>query len=935
MKITNTFFFVTLILLIFLSFFSRSIIFPSDILNNLPSFSQDNWNSPKNSLLADPVFQFEPWRYFAKESIRKGEFPLWNNLNGKGVPFFANPQTAVLYPLNLLYYLFPSYVALNLIPLLKIFLLFFFSFLYFRSLKYKVSTSIVGSTAVAFSAFPFLWLLWPHTNVFILFPFLLFLTEKLYSSKKQFWWNIAIVFSYFIGVLGGHPETLAQVCLIHSIYIIWRFNVRFSKIKYILLSILSGFLMGAIQIIPFLEYLSKSTILQERSVGDILFKLPLISFVFNLFPFWLGAPHKQFYKPITDLTNFQEVSGGYTGFIVFLFVVLGLRSFKKNTFVKFWVYIALFCWFFAYAVWPIPVISDLSRLNLSANHRLIGFVGFSIVVLFTHFFDNITIANKNIIPRFLLNSLSIGVGILFFIIIFFGILNSKTKADMFILFISKYLFFIGVTTELFFILLNRIHAKIIRRYFILLITILILSQTFFLFYDYNPVLPGSTYYPQIELIKKLKTFPVGTFLEVGNPSIPPDTNIIYNFESAQNNDSMAVAEYQNEFNKAFPVKNMWKNVDEVNYDSLKKFGIQYVISDYNINLGSTIIQPNYDVVTHPILPASPISFSFYTKDLNLKQIRLLTASFNRINSCSIFLSLRKTDSMQSLINEYIDCKNIRNFMYYTVSLKRQIKLEKGDYIITLASSNATDTNAIALKGKNITVPYLELLSEDNIDPIYQLLFKEKDIEVYRVPQSNDIDFSGSYQFVFQNSQEYIIKVSSQDDIPLIFKKTYFPGWEAYLDGNKIRLENSHPFLKVIVPKGTHVLRFSYKPLFFFFGGFISLMTFVLICLMSFRRAYKEKFLEQYLNRVRRCGKKFPWQTHAVVFASSFTLSTILFIIISFHISFHFSGSSTTAINWLTVHKYPKQQDLFFFVFGIVFIFCTTMIGWLIWLLKKT
>ncbi|MGB7768424.1 MAG: YfhO family protein [Verrucomicrobiia bacterium] len=54
-----------------------------------------------------------PVAYFAHESFWQGQVPLWNPLNNCGVPFLAQWNTSVCYPLSLLYLIFPLPWSLN------------------------------------------------------------------------------------------------------------------------------------------------------------------------------------------------------------------------------------------------------------------------------------------------------------------------------------------------------------------------------------------------------------------------------------------------------------------------------------------------------------------------------------------------------------------------------------------------------------------------------------------------------------------------------------------------------------------------------------------------------------------------------------------------------------------------------------------------------
>ncbi|MGP8020343.1 MAG: YfhO family protein [Limisphaerales bacterium] len=54
-----------------------------------------------------------PVAYYAHESFWQGEVPLWNPLNNCGVPFLAQWNTSVCYPLSLIYMVFPLPWSLN------------------------------------------------------------------------------------------------------------------------------------------------------------------------------------------------------------------------------------------------------------------------------------------------------------------------------------------------------------------------------------------------------------------------------------------------------------------------------------------------------------------------------------------------------------------------------------------------------------------------------------------------------------------------------------------------------------------------------------------------------------------------------------------------------------------------------------------------------
>ncbi len=96
---------------------------------------------------------FIPPRFFWVESIKRGDFPLWNPYQFSGHPFFANPQHAILYPLNWLFFTLPFDIAFNLIILLHFFLGGFFTYLFLRDLKSTLSGAFIGGLIFMLSGY--------------------------------------------------------------------------------------------------------------------------------------------------------------------------------------------------------------------------------------------------------------------------------------------------------------------------------------------------------------------------------------------------------------------------------------------------------------------------------------------------------------------------------------------------------------------------------------------------------------------------------------------------------------------------------------------------------------------------------------------------------------------------------------------------------------
>lgn len=207
---------------------------------------------------------FIPPRFFLMESLSHWNFPLWNPYQFSGHPFFANPQNAVLYPFNGLFFLFPFDIAFNSIILLHFFLAGLFTYLLMRDLE-------VGSTGSLISGLIWMlggYLLSVHSLLTILLSVvwtplvMLFFRRALICPgiKNEMMTALFITFSF----LGGGIEIVYGNFLVLLIMAVsnkgrWNgvwggwsnfFLKRFKSLAFISLFFI---FLSAVQLIPFLE----------------------------------------------------------------------------------------------------------------------------------------------------------------------------------------------------------------------------------------------------------------------------------------------------------------------------------------------------------------------------------------------------------------------------------------------------------------------------------------------------------------------------------------------------------------------------------------------------------------------------------------------------------------------------------------------------------
>lgn len=920
----------SLILLTLFLVVSKSILFPVDILENIRSYNLEAWTKPSNSLIADPVFQFEPWRAYAKERILAGQIPMWNPNNGGGAPFLGNPQTSMWYPLTVLYYILPVSIALNLIPILKLVLYASFCFIFLRSIKCSGFASAIGIICATLSGFPILWLLWPHTNVFIVFPLLLYLTEK-FKMKKQRKFLILTSIAYLVAISGGHPETLLYVALFHVVYTWYRVGLRMTilVLKYIVL----GFTLGAFIIFPFIEYLLNGEALSSRITGNVMPFFPLKSLIYNIFPFISGAPQLSFYKPM-GVYNFQELVSGYVGIgilILFVFFSVKLRS---NEIVKFFSYLTLLCILVAYKIWPFWIVTLIPPLNIVPNGRLIGFVGLFVSIVVAIGLSNLNKLkmNNGLFKKCLIFLFFLVCASVPFLIIFHSRISElyPQYRNSFIPFLSVHITTIVYSTILF-LYLCIIGLRLRRKVLIYLGVILVLSfQVVPVFLGYNSLASVKKYYPRNEITQFLQRLPKGRVLDVGNMYIPPSINLIYNLQQAQNEDAINIRKYSEAFKKAFPNKGYWNNVDTVTYDSLNKFDIKYVISDYDINLKLVNIQPKYDQIL-PIRHNKEIDYKFHGPSGVVKQLRLLTANYNRHNDCLIEMAILKGNS--PLFNKTIACASVRDGTYLTFNTNEFQVSKTDDYLLRLKWIAGNPSQYMGLRGFD-SKPYLGLLYEENNAGTYKKIWSKDGIDIWNIAGSSLLGNGQEYTVISNNPENLVIKVAVPKTTMLEIKKTNYPGWTAKVDGVATKIFNTNPFIGIIVTKGVHIISLSYTPISFYIGEAISLIGLLLLVIPLLRRVIYLKKTSDLSKLVSGKLSANQFQTNFVMICTSFVISVLLFVVVAYILHLKFVMPDTTAINWLTVHRYPKQQDIFYFVIGVPFVTISTISLWLLILCRK-
>ena len=322
--------------------FGGEAFLPADLLRDIAPWRSPDPQSlvPWNPLMWDGMAEFYPWRKFAAETFRSGFLPLWNPHQFCGTPFVANSQSAVFYPLNLVFCLLPVAQAFGVGVLLHLFLTGCFAYGFLRSpaLGLGRAASLVGAVSWQLCHWQVAWLALPtFLCVSAWLPLALLLTDWAAHRASP---SRAVPLGLCLGLmlLAGHLQ-IALYCLgLIAAYALFRIGPRLKRQWPALLgcaavTALLAFGLAAPQLLPAVELARASHRAGGPATwaayqGYVRLALPPVHLVTLFLPGFFGSPTRGTYWGI-------RLNGGpggymeyacYCGILPLLLALTGLAA---------------------------------------------------------------------------------------------------------------------------------------------------------------------------------------------------------------------------------------------------------------------------------------------------------------------------------------------------------------------------------------------------------------------------------------------------------------------------------------------------------------------------------------------------------------------------------------------------------------------------------
>lgn len=298
----------------------------------------------RNSYFArDLIQQFYPWTVFTQESLIAGHIPLWNPYNFCGLPFIGNLQSAVFYPMKILFYLMPFVAGYKLYLLFHFLLAGWFMYLLARTYRLAVLPSLLSAVVYAFNGYmvarvEFLSVL---GTIVWLPAALLFLRSALIQEKKRIFFLLLLAVLLTVQFLAGHSQMLLFGIFMLTVYVfIEAVAARsFKPLLWLAAAGIGSLLLGCVQFLPALEFIRHSIRGGEGMGLAVAATYSLApAHLLNLIqPYLFGQPYQGNYEYLTEFW----VYSCYIGIVPLLLGLLAL--FKKPNRFFWWALITLVC----------------------------------------------------------------------------------------------------------------------------------------------------------------------------------------------------------------------------------------------------------------------------------------------------------------------------------------------------------------------------------------------------------------------------------------------------------------------------------------------------------------------------------------------------------------------------------------------------------------
>ena len=403
--------------LLCLPIFTGRVPLPSETLALWSPWSQLPHEPITNPNLADATLLYLPSIVFARDSVRDGEWPMWDPYSFGGFPYTANSQSQLYYPLTWLLWLLPLSGAIQVLTFFNVLLAGVGMYLFARYQQVSPVGSLLSGLAFAGSGMLQLGLEMPGVaSVYGWLPWMLLAMDKALRARDATWVAVAALVCG-LQVVAGHLQWVLYSYFVLGCWVVWRallpdagitLRARAATLVRGAAVALGGVTLAAIHLAPFLELAGLSGRTEGRVSSN---SWPLYYLLRLVAPEYFGTAAPGVGVPLI----FNDL--WYVG-IAPLFLAFAAILLRPSKLIWFWVALSLLAIAVTFGIGPFLYARWLPGLSALLPMRIGYILIFSLAMLAGLGFDALM---HKIVPRRAWELIAIGTaGLLLFVILVAG-----------------------------------------------------------------------------------------------------------------------------------------------------------------------------------------------------------------------------------------------------------------------------------------------------------------------------------------------------------------------------------------------------------------------------------------------------------------------------------------------------------------------------------
>lgn len=215
---------------------------------------QHGIGAPHNPATADVFSQMIPWRHAVRESVARGEWPLWNPYILSGDILAAAAQPAPYSPFTLLALLMPAPLSFTFTAAITFLVAAVGTFAFARDVGCRELAASIAAAGFMLATSVALYVLWPLGLSWALLPLVMV------GARRVSFGLLTAAFTLLL--LAGHPESVLHIVAIGGVYGAFELFGKQNKLRALGIAVAAGItalLLCAIFLLPYFEALPQTS----------------------------------------------------------------------------------------------------------------------------------------------------------------------------------------------------------------------------------------------------------------------------------------------------------------------------------------------------------------------------------------------------------------------------------------------------------------------------------------------------------------------------------------------------------------------------------------------------------------------------------------------------------------------------------------------------